>query len=303
MEWFLVLAYLEPAAGLVVAAIATVIATRRRGADSRIRRTVAAVAVLLALAVLVFWHRALFWPLPWFSVTDVVSSDPHSLRMVSYLLPLTLGVALVIVLASPSGLRSSGRATLEPRGLHTVTRPWWIAGVAIVLAAWIGLALAAGLASVPDDDGHYVFYEVRPAAEFASRTTIYGWYFSVPSAVGVATLLVVAVAALIVIARMRLRGTPDDGATRLHRARDVVAVTGGGLLLLLGEVLGSLSGTASMTMQFATGTAGMVHVVPSFAALGPALSVSGQIVTALGFALWWFVPLAALRARRLPESE
>ena len=302
MTLFNVLAYVEPVAGLMIAIVATLIATRRRGAETGRRRIVAAAATLLAIAILILWRRWMFWP--WFSPSVFGWDGPFPVQLVAYLLPLTLAVALVVVLAWPTTGGGRGRATLEPRGLSTVVRPWWVVGGALVIVAWLGLALAAGFASRPDPrDGHYTYYEVRPAREYAGGTTIYGWYFSIPSAIAVGILLALTVVALILIARSRLRGIPEDRVTRLHRSRNVVAVTAGALAFLLGGVLRSLSGTASTTMSFATDTAGPVTVVSPFAALGPALGVSSQIVVALGFALWWFVALAALRARRLPVAE
>jgi hypothetical protein len=170
------------------------------------------------------------------------------------------------------------------------------------VVAWAGLAVAAGIASHPDENGDYTMYEVPVGAGFSGGTSIYGWYFSLPSAVGILVLLAAALAALVVDARASLRVDPAlDASIRRHRAGDLVAATAGALLLHLGAVLTSLSGTASLTFMMTVDT-GRISFVGPFAALGPALGVAGAVATTLGFALWWFVVLAALRRRRVPVA-
>ena len=297
MSFFHLLSLIEPAIGLGLALLVTAFGWPRRGPELTPRRVLVAVAgmLILTLALLI---RA-WMSHPWFSI-DPGWGATYQVNVAAYLLPFILGTTLTVAAAWPvRGHEAAGRATLERRGVLTFTRRWWWVAMTIVLLVSIGLAVGAGLASSPDSNGQYTMYVVTPGGGTAASTLIYGWYFSVPSAGGAAVLLAVFAMALMVVARSPLRIDPAlDETVRRRRARDVTAAVAGALTLHLGAVLASLGGTASLTLMFST-SVGMLTVVSTFAALGPALTIAGQLVTAVGFALWWLIVLSALTARRI----
>lgn len=279
-------------AGLVVGAVLALVA-RRSGGDPRGRvRVMVAVAASVVLALQLLATRWFAWP---WSVPGWVRDDPVLLRLGMLVLPLALGVVLVVATAWGPRARPGGVAPLTRRGILTLTRPWTLVSLALLLVAAVGLAIAGGLASSPDDDGRHTMFFVELGVDTGAGTTIYGWFFSLPALAIAAALTVVTAAALALLVAGPL-GTDPDGelVRRRSRARAVLASAGGALLLHLGAVLGMFAGTASLRATFTAGELGVVELVGPFAALGPALGVAAMVAEALGYALWWFVLLAAV---------
>jgi len=301
MSALYLLLLVEPAIGLGVALLVSVFTARRREPELTSRRVLAAV-VGVAVVAAVLYIRA-WGTLSWLPLPPEVTYSPDGYWLARYLLPLVVGAVLVVASGWPiRARRAFGTATLERRGVLTSTSRWWLVGLAVLLVISVSVSIAAGLASGADENGNFTWYELPVGAGLSGGTMIYGWYFSSPSGIAILVLLVAYVAALFVISRSALRVDPAiDEFIRRHRARDATAATAGALLLHLGAVFASLGGTASMRLTFMVRT-GDITVVGPFAALGPALGATGAVLTVLGFAAWWFVVVAAIRARRVAVS-
>jgi hypothetical protein len=217
------------------------------------------------------------------------------LRVLDHALPLGLAIVMVVAIAWPPRRPApAGVADLAPRGLATFTRPRWLGGLAALVVTIVAVSAVAGVASRPDDEGRHLAYRID-AGLASAGTWIYGWYFSVPSLIAMLVLVTLTLGGILLISRPSL-GPHPELATRERRARTrtVLAAASGGLLLHLGDVFGSLGGTASLAGQFSAGTLGTVSIGTSFAALGPALHALAFLAGSLGFALWWFVLLSAI---------
>lgn len=298
MLWIYLMVSADVIVGLVVAVIAWI--ARRRDHVSlplglRVATLVVGVVALVATILFDSWWAWPFWrPFP-FSIDSWIV-----IRMVSLALPLVLALLIVLGLMWPVGRRiASGVADLSPRTITTFARPRWLGGLAAIVAAVVAVAVVAGTASQPDEQGRYLSYWVEVARETRAGTGIYGWYFSVPCLAVVVVLLIAAAVTLKLISRPPF-GADRELETRVRRlrTRNVLAAVSGGLLLHLGAVLESLAATASMSGGFNAGDLGTVTVGTPFAALGPALTGAGFIVSCLGFALWWLVLLSAIPLRR-----
>jgi hypothetical protein len=85
----------------------------------------------------------------------------------------------------------------------------------------------------------------------------------------------------------------EDAATRRWRARHVLTLATGAVLLHLSRVLASLSGTASMEGGTST-TDGWMVAYGRFSGLEGPLLVVSQLAGAVGWACWFLVLLTAL---------
>lgn len=297
MAFFHLLVFGDALAGLVLAAVVALLTIGSAGVLRRGQRLVAAllpiVLILLLCAVDAFFA---FPPrLPGFIDSETML---RLVRLQSYALPLVLGFVLVLGLAWPSRRpRASGVAELAPRGITRFIRPRWAIAPVVVLVCILTATLAAGAASVPDDNGDYTMYFFE-VGRMSAGTTIYGWFYSVPCLVLVAAMLLATAAALTLVARPPLGVELDaEAARRRARSRNVLAAATGALLLHLGAVLGSLGNTAALGAVFQAGEHGAISVGTPFAAIGPALSVLGFAASALGLAMWWLIALWTIRLR------
>ncbi|PFG34644.1 hypothetical protein [Sanguibacter antarcticus] len=216
-----------------------------------------------------------------------------------FTVPVVAGVLAVTLLALPVHARR-GRCTAEltRRSLVSFARPWWFVPLGALLALVVLVTIVAGAASQPDSStGRYMSYEVDVGG-YTMGTNIYGWFYSVPAIVSVGVLLVVATVGMSFVARPALaEDRQADIRVRTARTRNIVAATTGVLLLLLGDICGSLAGTASLRSTFAT-SEGPVSFWTTFSALGPALIAASTLCTALGVALWAAVTLSGVPGRR-----
>ena len=217
-----------------------------------------------------------------------------------YASPMVLGIVGIVIVAFPVRARSGqGTAELAPRTPLSYARGWWFITPAAALALIITFSIAAGAASQPDEvTGRYTLYMVDLGGERAMGTTIYGWFYSVPSLILIGVMFAVAAINLVLIARPALNEDQwRDVHTRAVRTRNVIRITTGALLVHLGLIFGSLAGTASVRSSFST-SEGSVAFWTTFAALQPVLIGASAVAAALGFALWAAVALSAIPTRR-----
>lgn len=216
--------------------------------------------------------------------------------------PLALGIAGVLLLSfSARPAQPSAMAQLTPRTARTFVRPRQPIFLAALTALAVGLTIAAGAASEVDELGRYTRFSISLGTSGGTASSdIYGWYYSLPSLVLLAVLLVIAAVAWMLIPRPAWGQDVDlDTAVRRTRAANIARVSCGTVLLHLAVVFGSLGGTASIAMSTSEGGLGTISLGTPFAAMGPALFTAQEIAVAIGVALWLLTALTAvpLRAR------
>jgi hypothetical protein len=263
-------------------------------------RLITLTTTVLVVAVHITFSAWLVFPFPLLLVSDLTLFEITASRT---MLPLVLTlIALLGLLASGTALRGGGAAELTRRTLRSFVRPWWLSVCAAVLGVIVLATVVAGLASRPDEVGRFVLYQVK-VGEGSTATWIYGWHFSVPCLIAVALITALSLFELSRIAAPSLRADAErDRAERRVRSRNVLAVAAGGLLLHLGQVAGSLFGTASLQGQFATDSLGPIAVTTPFAAMAPSFLVASYVFAIVGLFLWFSVafssfPIRATRAR------
>lgn len=289
--------------GLLLAVVATLLGRRAAVRLPRSVQLTTGIGMVIAIASMVAFRG-------WDLVPDWLVPPGIDGFLVAWLLmfivPLVLTVLalLVVILPIPTpGPR--GSAELVPRTPFSFApRRWLGIGLGTVLAVVV-VAVLAGLASITDDAGRHVMYEVPASASTRGGTSIYGWWYSVPCMIAVVVLVVLVFAGLVLTSRPSLAADAEqDARVRTVRVRNILAVLTGGLLVHLGVVLNSLYGTSSMRLGFEAGPAGFVELGTSFAAIGPALRVAGFAAVVLGYALWWFVLLSAVTVpKRTSEPQ
>lgn len=255
-------------------------------------RTVTWIGSGIALVVVFGYSLLAFLPL-WVS-----SISPDTVMAVSnsrYTLPLAVGIFTLLLISFPVRRSSAhGSAEMSRRTPLSFARPWWFVACGLVFLLALGLALVAGIASVPDDHGRYTMYFVH-LGSMTAGTTIYGWFYSVPSLILLAVMAVVMVADLVVISRPALALARDkDVAVRRVRTLNVARVGTGAVLIHLSGVLSSLAATSSISAQLPTASAGQISVGTSFAALTASLQVTSAVFTVLGLALWFSTLLSVI---------
>ncbi|WP_127794728.1 hypothetical protein [Agromyces sp. LHK192] len=250
-----------------------------------------AVGLLVVLVFAIVWNAWVTFPAGNLSVAAV--STLFDLR---FAFPLVLClVALALLLPTARNNDQRGGVELSRRTLATfVPLPWAIFTIA-ALTAVLAVTVLAGTMSRPDEDGRYLIYEVDAATGASGSTTIYGWFYSVLCLVLIAVIVALVLVQLELISRPALAIDRDADITqRTARARNLLSVSAGGLLLHLGAVLLSLYGTSTVRIGFDAGTAGWAEVGASFADLGPLLLVASYISVATGFTLWCLVLLSVV---------
>lgn len=292
------LALAPPLLGLLVAATFRTFPRGRRDADSGTwARAVAAIGLVILLAFR--WVTSVGAEL-----SGVPSGVVRALIELRFALPLAVGVVLCAALALPQRRgRPAGRADLVRRTpLTYATRPQVALAATMALLAVI-VALLAGAASSPDEEGRYRLHLVR-AGSVSGGTEIFGWYFSVPCLVLLVVLVAVAAVALGATASSPARGDIEQAhGVRRERVRAVLRVLVGALSIHLGAVSTSLAGTAAIRVGFPGAEGGWVSIGTAFAALQPALAAAGPVLTALGFAAWFLILLPGARERRSQHAE
>ncbi|HEY4615940.1 MAG TPA: hypothetical protein VIG75_10790 [Citricoccus sp.] len=283
-------------AGPVVALAWWLVRGRQRGlppGTNRVIPLVAGVVLLLGVAAETLLGMPLFLP---FDVPMEVWTWYSDTR---FAIPLLLGILGLTLLAFPVRHRSGrGTAQLSPRTPVSFGRRWWFITPGVLAVLIVAITVLTGSASQPEPTtGRYAVYFVDVGEQYSMGTSIYGWFYSVPSLILLAILLATAYLDLVLIARPALGPDHDrDGQVRTVRTRNVLAVTSGALLVHLGMVLASLAGTASMRGEF-TGPDGTTPAWTTFAALEPAFSGASLVACALGVGLWATVLLSAVSAR------
>ncbi|MHA3684632.1 hypothetical protein ACXR2T_15525 [Leucobacter sp. HY1910] len=204
---------------------------------------------------------------------------------IKYALPLIAALLAVALMAC-----APARAT----GVALVRRPIWgfarrgeLVWIGVLALVAVAVAIAAGRVSSLDSEGRYRMHEIEAGTQRAA-TEIYGWYFSVPALIALLLLLIIALVALVRIARPAFGENVDvDAETRKLQSDWVTRTVLSALLVHLGNVGRSLAATASLRMSSQpTLTEPVLEIRPEFAALGPALQVTGTVLSFLGIALW-----------------
>ncbi|WP_159500546.1 hypothetical protein [Microbacterium sp. 18062] len=294
--------YGPAAVGLLVALGVAFVRRRLRVPLPKGARLATAIGVTIALGCLIAfstWSAFSTWVPSFGEDTFLV------LMRAGYLAPLVLSAVALLFLVVPVPTSGPpGSAALAPRTVLTFASRRWLAATAGAVVAIVAIALLAGLGSSPDQAGRYVLYEVRPSSNTSASTTIYGWWFSLPSLIAVAIVVAIALLGMVVISRPALAADAQhDTAIRKARVRNILAVSTGGILLHLGTVLRSLYGASTLRAGFPAGQAGWVELGTSFAAIGPALLVTSFVTGILGIAMWWYVLLSVLPVRTRQPSE
>lgn len=210
-----------------------------------------------------------------------------------------VGVLGVTLLSLPIQARGGrGAAELTRRSWMSFARTRWLIAPGVLLALVLLLTVVAGLASRPDPmTGRHTMYLVELGGERAMGTTIYGWFYSVPVMVLTGLLIVATIAGMTLIARPALADDPEgDIGVRSIRTRNLLAAASATLLLHVGEILGSLAGTASIRSMFST-SEGPVRFWTTFSALEPVFIAASALSAVLGAALWTAIGLSGVRSR------
>ncbi|WP_449372768.1 hypothetical protein [Arthrobacter psychrolactophilus] len=218
------------------------------------------------------------------------------LSLARYLVPLLLCVVSLIFLIVPAPAPGPiGTAALAPRTLMTFTSRARLSAVAVVVIVAVVLAILAGLASSPDENGRHVVYQVQTSSNSSASTTIYGWWFSVPCLIVLAVIVMTVIVGLRVISRPALATDRSaDSAMMTVRVRNILMVSAGGVLLHVSSILRSLFSTSSLRVGMTAGPAGWIDLGTSFAAIGPALQLAASLAYFIGIGMWGFVFLSTL---------
>lgn len=217
-----------------------------------------------------------------------------------FISPLLIGILGLVLLSFPVQERGGrGAADLTPRSPVSFARPRWFIAPSVLLVLILLITIIAGAVSQPEESsGRYMMYAVELGGERSAGTSIYGWFYSVPSLIVTGVLMAMTIVALFLVARPALvEDRALDTDVRTIRTRNIVAAGTGALLLHLSLIFSSLAGTASIRGSFAT-SEGPVRFWTSFSALGPALITASMLCAAFGVALWASVALSAIPAPR-----
>jgi hypothetical protein len=259
-------------------------------------RTSTIVGMVIVLGGMIYIRQWIFTTY-WFTVFG--QDSLLAARQVILISPLIVCiVALLFLIAPVSAPHAGGSAQLAPRTIFSFTSRGWLVTIAVITVVIALISILAGLASRPDEHGRHVIYSLVHSGNYSASATIYGWWFSVPCLVLIAVIIAIAALDLTVISRPPL-GVDSDGdiQRRRARARNVLAVTAGALILNLGAIFQSLFGISSLSLGVSLENAGQVVIGTPIAALSPAFVAGSYIADIIGFAIWWGVLLAAAFAR------
>ncbi|MGV8858192.1 hypothetical protein [Rhodoglobus sp.] len=283
--------------GLALAVVWWLAQGRKSQLPTGLTAAVTATAASLALACILYLNAAIG-----FSVLRPPLSEqlPPWVFEMRILWALAVGTLAVALLAIPIGAHAPrGHASLTRRTPFSFGRRRWFAGLTAIVGAIVTISVLAGIASEPDEEGHWRNYTVDAGSSISFGTSIYGWYYSIPALILLTTLIAVTIVVLWLIARPSLTIDHDnDVRIRQLRTRNTLAVASGALLIHLGSIFTSLSSTASLRGGAAIGDSGWGSWTTPFAAIQPALLLLGLGISALGYAFWFGVLLSALFSRR-----
>lgn len=249
------------------------------------------------LAVILVVVERLSWVVP----TPTASSTA---QILGFAAPLGAGLVAVVVLSLPTARRQgTGTAELVPRTVTSFAARRWLLSLLALAAVVLAVTALAGRASGPDEQGRYRHYEIEIATGVTAGTDIYGWYFSVPSIILLALLLIATFLAVRAVAGPPL--TSDlaaDASARRWRTRNIVAVSVGAMLIHLAAVLNHLAGTAALSAGLTTDQ-GWVSAQPSLVILQTPMRLGATGAELVGWFLWFAVVLAALRSTTRETTE
>lgn len=292
--------------GLLLAFTFLLVKRSKRAELPRQVRLLTGVSLAIATGCYVIMYATRSWP-GWQVPLPIPEGPDQPLYVLAFIfaLPLALTIIVLVFLIFPMPRsKPSGTASLAPRGLRTFTSRGQRLTVAVLASCTLVIAVLAGLASSPDEQGRHTMYYVSPSAVISGGTGIYGWWFSVPCMILIAVLVAVTYWSISAITSPALSiETEIDSAVRTQRVKNILVVSSGGLLLHLANVLSSLTGTASLRTMFNGGDLGTLSFAPAFAALKPALFTASQACLVLGLACWWTVILSTLLAKSVPSNK
>lgn len=279
---------------------------RRAGRPRLDRRSAIITAVAAGVSSLTMVIYSLSVAIALFGIIPLYAFPWDTYSAIRFLLPLVLGVVTVIALGFPARGQGTSGAQLTPRTWSSFLDRSWIATFLSVLGVVVAVTVAAGLASQPDDAGHFTQYVVE-LGPGSMAVSIYGWHLSVGPLVAVAFLPVATLVALGGIARPpHPENLEADIARRRLRSTNVSRIATGALLLHLAAVLRSLAGTASSSLTVGAESGEHFRSGTSFAALTPILQGGALLAGAVGLALWILTALSAhsrqVRCARQPAS-
>ena len=218
--------------------------------------------------------------------------------------PLVAGiVAMSLLTVPPRRVHTGGVAALRRRRMRQFMPTRW-AGCLLALAlVTLALTIAAGVASTRDEHGRYTLYRASMGTT-TFTTQIYGWYYSVPSLIMLAVLLVMLFAALFVItSRAWNDDIETDAAMRRLRATNVLRIGCGAILLHLFVILQSIAGASGMRAAAMTTELGTVVTGTPFAALQPWLFWTSMAAFVAGLTLHLLTALTAIPARHVTATS
>ncbi|WP_152192941.1 hypothetical protein [Georgenia satyanarayanai] len=294
MEQLLLIVFGPALLGLVAALVVVWAVTRSQRPRLAVGRGVrwwTLAGVVLASAIVLAQQLPL--GTPW----HITRLSPTAHMMTLFTVPIVAGLISVVVLTVPVERRSGGRtAELHRRTLTSFSKGGWFLTLAATVVLTVAVAVWAGRASVPDDQGRYTMYWIDLGPGGSMGSSIYGWHFSVPSLALVALLVTATLLAAGLIARPPLaQDRENDVAVRRWRTRNVMAMATGALLLHLARVVNSLAGTAGIYGQTQTGQGLFTKGTP-FAGLEGPLRVAADALEVCGWFFWFAVLFIALRA-------
>ncbi|MDQ0030338.1 hypothetical protein [Arthrobacter bambusae] len=178
-QWVIILLELSPLVLGGVLAVGAWLGTRRHGTSLSGRAGVlAAVGGLVPMVVSCLYSIVGVTPQ---LLTAIGPDAGMGVLEVRFVTPLAAGlVALVMLCVRGRRKPSTATAGIARRTAFTFLSAGWTVAVVAIVVVTIGLSLAAGLASVPDRVGNYTVLTFQ-IGTMRVGTTIYGWYYSVPT--------------------------------------------------------------------------------------------------------------------------
>ncbi|MEE6286430.1 hypothetical protein V2J52_02030 [Georgenia sp. MJ173] len=243
-------------------------------------------AALLAVVAVVI--ERLSWVLP------TPFADSTTQTLVSLAAPLGAGIVAVVLLVLPAVRHdATGSADLSPRTLTSFTAPGLLVALPALAITVLVVSVLAGQASIPDDQGRYRSYEIEIGNGVVAGADIYGWYYSLPSMVLLALLLVATLIAVKAVARPALNEQLADVATRRWRTRNILAMSLGAMLVHLASILQHLVGTARLTAGLPTDQ-GWISARPPLIILETPMRLTATVAELGGWFLWFAILLVAV---------
>lgn len=301
MPWMLMWTLLWPSLASIMLAVAAWSAIRRGSGPVLVGRV--RVAALAGVAVVLTAAYPFLGAAPlWIDVPEGMWSTLFGAR---FTLPLLLGLMAMVLVSVPRPRPATpSEALLAPRTWRSFLSTWWLAALLGVLALVLGLTLAAGMASQPNEAGEYVEYWVDFGSG-AIGATIYGWHYSLVPLARCVLLCAATWWALSRIARPPLDTihTTDASDRRLRSANAARLALGALLLLHMEAILHSLASTSRMTGFFSASDNMTFSAGTPFSALTGMLDVVALVAGVLGLTLWAFTALTAASAPSTSRSS